>query len=163
MTFCFQGDGKDGGDEGGGERSGWGASQVKILLTFLLPSSSSWDSIIVKVTSIPELLQKYNLYFQHLQRVDGVHHLLVDLRHHRSEHLHGKVPGQQNFSSDSHNFEKDDDTVIDGFFLHRSVWTRRTVAGSTTRSSRTRRCAWTRRGRCGSTPGSPLTMCLSPT
>ena len=106
MTFCFQGDGKDGGDEGGGERSGWGASQVKILLTFLLPSSSSWDSIIVKVTSIPELLQKYNLYFQHLQRVDGVHHLLVDLRHHRSEHLHGKVPGQQNFPSDLHNFER---------------------------------------------------------
>ena len=35
MAFCYQGDGKDGGDEGGGERSGWGASQVKILLTLL--------------------------------------------------------------------------------------------------------------------------------
>ena len=35
LRFCFQGDGKDGGDEGGGERSGWGATQVKILLTLL--------------------------------------------------------------------------------------------------------------------------------
>ena len=96
VRFCCQGDGEDGGYEGGGERSGRSAPQVKTFLTFSFAFFSSSDLIINKVTFMP-LLQKCNFYFQHFQRVDGVHHLLVDLRHHRSEHLHGKVPGEPNF------------------------------------------------------------------
>ena len=51
---------------------------------------------------------------QHLQRVDGVHHLLVDLCHHRGEHLHGEVPGENNFPSDSRN--------KDGFLQECVIW-----------------------------------------
>ena len=59
LRFCFQGDGKDGGDEGGGERSGWGASQVKIFTHSCHYNSVSFpsgDSITVTVTSIPKFV-----------------------------------------------------------------------------------------------------------
>ena len=66
---------------------------------------------------------------QNLQRVDGVHHLLVDLCHHRGEHLHGEIPGETTFHR-----------ILETKIFYRSVSTRRMEVVSTTRSSRIKRC-----------------------